>query len=191
VPPSEDLFVDKFKTAIGVISPQPLAYAWSDSHNCTFGFFNDLPAFAISSDNDGMAYMTGGFSGNQLSFPANQGVPVIGGGNTTAYIARLGEQAGSMWIKNHELSTSPIGEECISIVPNPAISGITVKGIHSEGQFIHLRIYGTDGVLHRNQRIVFQENNQVYVDIRQLSSGFYILEISGIGAKTFVRFIKQ
>lgn len=191
IPPSEDLFVDKFKTAIGVIGPQPIAYAWSDSHNCTFGFFNDLPAFAISSDNDGKAYMTGGFSGNQLSFPANQGVPVIGGGNTTAYMARLGEQSGSLWIKNQEFSSSSLAEERISIVPNPSVSGILVKGIKSEGSYTHLRIYGTDGVLYRNERIVIQENNQVYVDIRQLSSGFYILEISGAGVKAYARFVKQ
>lgn len=191
VPPSEDLFVDKFKTAIGVLGPQPIAYAWSESHNCTFGFFNDLPAFAISSDNNGMAYMTGGFSGNQLSFPVNQGVPVVGGGNTTAYLARLGEQSGSMWIKNQEFSSSSITGERICIVPNPSVSGIQVKGINSEGVFTHLRIYGTDGVLHQNVRIVFQENNHVYVDIHQLSSGFYILELSGAGVKTYARFVKQ
>jgi len=187
---SEDLFVDKFETTTGVLSPLPVTYAWSESHNCNFGFFNDLPAFAISSDNDGKAFLTGGFYGNQLSFGLGQGVPVNAGGSTSAYIARIGENGGSIWIKDKEIQPGMPMKSDINIIPNPAHSEIVINIKNIQEGPKRLRILGTNGSIIKEMFFESLEYKSINIDIQQLLPGLYFIEILGEGSRIMAKFSK-
>jgi hypothetical protein len=188
--PSDDLFVDKFTSVMGILNPMPLTYAWSDSHNCNFGFFNDLPAFAISSENDGKAFMTGGFSGYLLNWGPMQGVPVMAGGSTSAYIARVLENYSNVWIKDKEIQPGFGEESDICIIPNPAHSEIVVNLKSIQEGSKRLRILGTSGVIIKEMGIDSWESNSIRVDIQQLLPGLYFLEILGEGSRIRAKFSK-
>jgi len=187
---SDDIYLDKFGTIIGDLNPFPNWSAWSTTNNCNFGFFNDLPAFAISSENDGKAFMTGGFSGYVLNWGPMQGVPVIAGGSTSAYIARVLENYGNVWIKDKEIQAGFGKESEICIIPNPAHSEIVVNLKNIQEGSKRLRILGTSGVIIKEMGIDSRESNSIRVDIQQLLPGLYFLEILGEGSRIRAKFSK-
>jgi hypothetical protein len=187
---NNDLFIDKFSTTQGALSIVPITNAWSDSHNCTFGFFNDLPAFAISSDNDGMAYMTGGFSGNQLSFPLNQGVPVIGGGNTTAYMARVWENNGGAWIKKEVISEVEENKPGISLFPNPTRDELEIELLNLSSKNGRIRILSIDGIVQTETILEDSNQSKIRMKLSGLAPGIYLMEFKQEGLLLRSKFTK-
>jgi hypothetical protein len=187
---SDDIYIDKFSTIIGDLSPIPNWSAWSITNNCNFGFFNDLPAYAISSDNDGKAFMTGAFSGSLMNFGNSQGVPVIGGGSTSAYIARVWENYGTVWIKDKEIQPGFSKESDICIIPNPAHSEIVINLKNIQEGSKRLRILGTNGFIIKEMIIDSWESKSINVDIQQLLPGLYFIEILGEGSRIMAKFSK-
>jgi hypothetical protein len=93
--------------------------------------------------------------------------------------------------KEVSLSTSQLNANDVFILyPNPASNGFfTISQNTNYGDSTLVELYSQTGQLVISKTFQFEENNNIKVDVSNLSNGFYIVEISSNGKKTVDKLI--
>lgn len=80
----------------------------------------------------------------------------------------------------------------INLFPNPATGSTTVKLVSEKSFTGSINIYNSIGALIRTETVEFNTaENNYSLDISQLNSGLYFIELTGNNGKQTIKFIKQ